>query len=94
MKHIDWNELSRLGLMVRINREILHPLGLALSRDPETGKSGGAVVSDNGPFCYPDDLEVRVADMQTIKRPLEPEVEWFQAEMAALRAALAQEDQH
>ncbi|MCE1034403.1 hypothetical protein LU650_06120 [Pseudomonas monteilii] len=52
---IDWNELSRRGLLVRINREILHPLGLAVCRDPETGLSPGAVVSDAGPFVYPED---------------------------------------
>ncbi|MCO8161999.1 hypothetical protein NJC38_07485 [Pseudomonas sp. 21LCFQ010] len=91
MKLIDWNELSRLGLMVRINREILHPLGLAVSRDPETGKSSGAVVSDDGPFCYPDDLQVPEADVLIIKRPLEPDIEWFQAEMATLREAVARD---
>ncbi|MGK8744085.1 DUF7415 domain-containing protein [Pseudomonas aeruginosa] len=53
---IDWNELSRRGLLVRINREILHPLGLAVCRDTETGLSPGAVVSDAGPFVYPDDV--------------------------------------
>lgn len=54
---IDWNELSRRGLLVRINREILHPLGLAVCRDPETGLSPGAVVSDAGPFVYPEDVD-------------------------------------
>ncbi|WP_448177365.1 DUF7415 domain-containing protein [Pseudomonas putida] len=52
---IDWNELSRCGLLVRINREILHPMGLAICRDPETGLSPGAVVSDDGPFAYAED---------------------------------------
>lgn len=91
-KLIDWNELSRLGLLVRINREILHPLGLAVCRDPESGKSPGAVVSDEGPFCYPDDLSVRVAEAEIIKRPQEPDIAWFQAEMTVLREALAQDD--
>lgn len=54
---IDWNELSRRGLLARINREILHPLGLAVCRNPETGVSPGAVVSDNGPWVYPEDLD-------------------------------------
>ncbi|WP_432777781.1 hypothetical protein O4O02_01975 [Pseudomonas fortuita] len=53
---IDWNELSRRGLLVRINREILHPMGLAVCRDPETGLSPGAVVSDGGPFVYAEDV--------------------------------------
>lgn len=51
---LDWNQLSERGLIVRINTEILHPLGLAMFRDPETGQSGGAVMSEDGePFCYP-----------------------------------------
>lgn len=51
---IDWNEISRRGLLERINREIMHPLGLAVCREVETGKSPGALVSDNGPWVYPD----------------------------------------
>ncbi|ULL06041.1 hypothetical protein JNO42_03240 [Pseudomonas putida] len=53
---IDWNEISQRGLLVRINREIMHPLGLAICRNPETGTSPGAVVSDNGPWIFPEDL--------------------------------------
>ncbi|SLM62841.1 Exodeoxyribonuclease VIII [Dickeya aquatica] len=34
---VDWNELSQRGLLVRINQEIMHPLGLAIFRDQETG---------------------------------------------------------
>lgn len=53
---IDWNEISQRGLLVRINREIMHPLGLAVCRDPATGTSPGAVVSEDGPWIYPDDV--------------------------------------
>ncbi|WP_436718977.1 DUF7415 domain-containing protein, partial [Vibrio cholerae] len=38
MKCIDWNKMSELGLIEKINREILHPLGLAITRNVETGK--------------------------------------------------------
>lgn len=55
LKVIDWNEISDRGLLVRINREIMHPLGLAVARNPETGLSPGAVVSDDGPFVYAED---------------------------------------
>jgi len=54
MERIDWNEISRRGLLERINREIMHPLGLAICREVETGISPGALVSDDGPFVYPD----------------------------------------
>lgn len=54
---VDWNELSRRGLLVRINREILHPLGLAVCRDVETGSSPGALVSPDGEWAYPDDIK-------------------------------------
>ncbi|MGE8327283.1 DUF7415 domain-containing protein [Pseudomonas urmiensis] len=53
-KLIDWNEISRLGLLERINREIMHPLGYAVCRVVETGHSPGALVSDDGPFIYGD----------------------------------------
>lgn len=56
---IDWNEISRRGLLVRINREIMHPLGLAVCRNPATGLSPGAVVSDDGKWAYPDDLVIQ-----------------------------------
>lgn len=52
MKVIDWNEISRLGLHERINREIMHPLGLAIFRVVETGQSPGAYVSPDGAFEY------------------------------------------
>lgn len=49
---VDWNEISRRGLIVRINEEILHPLGLALCRDSETGTSPGAMVAPDGVWKY------------------------------------------
>lgn len=55
-KVIDWNEISRLGLLERINREIMHPLGYAVCREVETGRSPGALVSDDGPWFYPDQV--------------------------------------
>jgi len=58
MDTIDWNEISRRGLLVRINREIMHPLGLAIVRIPETGTSPGALVSDDGPFVYPERFNI------------------------------------
>jgi len=56
-KVIDWNEISRLGLLERINREIMHPLGYAVCREVESGRSPGALVSDDGPWVYPDQVE-------------------------------------
>lgn len=59
LKIIDWNEISQRGLLARINREIMHPLGLAICRNPETGASPGALVSDDGPWVYPEDLDAQ-----------------------------------
>lgn len=57
---LDWNELSALGLIVRINAEILHPLGLAIFRDPANGGSPGAIISPDGKWEYaPGILEGR-----------------------------------
>ncbi|MGK4473066.1 DUF7415 domain-containing protein [Aeromonas molluscorum] len=52
MKHINWNQASELGLIVRINSEILHPLGLAMSRNPENGASEMLLVSQDGVWEY------------------------------------------
>lgn len=46
---INWNQASELGLIERINTEILHPLGLAISRNPDTGFSESLYISDDGP---------------------------------------------
>lgn len=52
MKKIDWNTASDLGLIERINREVLHPLGLAVCRDPDTGSSPHLLVADDGIWEY------------------------------------------
>nr|NWO38664.1 hypothetical protein [Citrobacter freundii] len=54
---LDWNQLSALGLIVRVNKEILHPMGLALFRDPESGVSDGALIAPDGKWNYADDIE-------------------------------------
>lgn len=55
MNTVDFNQLSQWGLITKINHEILHPLGLALSYDVETGKSAGCVVTSDLYFEYPKD---------------------------------------
>lgn len=57
MKTIDWNKMSELGLLYRINKEILHPLGLAVSRTVETGSSDSILVSDDGEWEYSPKME-------------------------------------
>ena len=42
---IDFNTLSTFGLVYLINKQVLHPLGLALTRNLETGRSNGAIIS-------------------------------------------------
>lgn len=56
---ISWNELSERGLIIRINKEILHPIGLAVFRDPQTGLSRGALVSPNGVWEYDQSVSVK-----------------------------------
>ncbi|MGK4474128.1 DUF7415 domain-containing protein [Aeromonas molluscorum] len=60
MKHINWNQASELGLIMRINREILHPLGLAMTRNPENGASEMLLVSDDGIWEYDQMLTLKV----------------------------------
>lgn len=56
MKYIDFNDLSDLGLLVKINKDILHPLGLALCRNPDDGTSMGALVADDGVWEYSQNI--------------------------------------
>jgi len=56
MKYINWNQMSKLGLLEKINREVLHPIGLAVSRDPESGASYKIYISDDGKWEYADSV--------------------------------------
>jgi len=47
--------MSELGLIEKINTEILHPLGLAISRDRQTGVSEKIYISDDGVYEYGSD---------------------------------------
>lgn len=57
LKTISWNDASALGLIERINREVLHPLGLAMFRDPDTGVSDGLLVADDGVWEYAPEMQ-------------------------------------
>ena len=48
---LDWNDMSDLGLLYFINTTVLHPIGLAIARDPETGQST-IIKADDGRFIY------------------------------------------
>ena len=52
-KYVDFNTLSKWGLIIKINHDILHPLGLALSYDKESGKSNGCIVAEDLFWEYP-----------------------------------------
>ncbi len=62
--------MSELGLIERINREILHPLGLAISRDAEIGISAEVLVASDGVFSYPEDFPTTVLSDDQIKEKL------------------------
>lgn len=51
-ERIDWNEASKRGLIERINTEVLHPIGLAMFREVETGLSPGLLISEDGAWEY------------------------------------------
>jgi hypothetical protein len=70
MKYIDWNQLSELGLQERINREILHPLGLAVMRNPEDGTSSGALIADDGVWEYSPELDTKIISDSEVKDKL------------------------
>ena len=53
---VGWRELALRGLVFRINYEVLHPQGLAMMYDPETGNSLGALVASDGVWNYSDEI--------------------------------------
>lgn len=70
MKRINWNQISELGLLERINKEIMHPLGLAVFRTPDNGESAGALVADDGVFEYAPDTELKNYSDEHVKELL------------------------
>ncbi|QGH45255.1 hypothetical protein [Bacteriophage Eos] len=52
---INWNDLSALGLVAYLNNVLFHPLGYAITRDPETGYSH-SVLFENEPWEYADGI--------------------------------------
>ncbi|HHO0782421.1 TPA: hypothetical protein ACRUFK_004013 [Aeromonas hydrophila] len=60
MKYINWDQASKLGLIVRINRETLHPLGLAMIHNQENGASEMLMVSTDGIWEYAQQLMANV----------------------------------
>ena len=69
---IDWNMMSELGLIERINREILHPLGLAMSRNIETGHSEEILIAFDGIWTYHPDRKSTIIPDDEIKAILKP----------------------
>lgn len=66
MARLDWNDMSELGLIQLINDALLHPLGLAISRNPKTGFSEFIVVADDGYFTYFPEIEPVTIDKEQI----------------------------
>ncbi|WP_187389076.1 DUF551 domain-containing protein [Vibrio anguillarum] len=77
MKSINWNQMSKLGLVERINREILHPLGLAVSRTVKTGTSECVLVADDGVWEYASEMQTTIISDEEVKAKLlmMPEIE-------------------
>ena len=68
-RQLNWNDLAALGLIARINKEVLHPLGLAMSRDPATGTSTAIFVAEDGEnFGYADGMDNSLDDDATKNR--------------------------
>lgn len=60
---IDWNALSKMGLIVYLNNKIFHPQGLALARDSELGTSPYFQKVDNDVWEY-DDYALEEAEVK------------------------------
>lgn len=71
MAEIDWNEMSKLGLIERINKEILHPLGLAMTRDPDDGISRQVLVALDGKFEYSPSMASTILSDEELNERIE-----------------------
>ena len=56
-KIMDFEEMSNNGLIWKINKEILHPLGLALARDGDT--SPGCMIAPDGKWEFSEESNIR-----------------------------------
>jgi len=70
MKSINWNQMSELGLIERINREVLHPLGLAICRQVESGVSEKVIVADDGVFEYGPEINSKPLTYEQVQKKL------------------------
>ena len=70
MKSINWNQMSDLGLIERINREVLHPLGLAICRNVDKGVSEKVLVADDGVFEYSPEIGSKPLTYEQIQEKL------------------------
>lgn len=52
---LTYNELSALGLVYKINKEVLHPLGLALHYNVDDGVSEGVYISPDRVYEYSEE---------------------------------------
>ena len=59
MKSIDWNQMSELGLIRRINTNVLNPIRLAICRNPDTGTSDLVLVAEDGVWEYSSDISTK-----------------------------------
>lgn len=76
MKTINWNQAAELGLLERINREILHPLGLAACRDVYSGHSPSLIVSDDGVWEFDPALKSKIISDDEVKSRLSEILEY------------------
>jgi len=53
-KTINWGIASKLGLIYKINKEVLHPLGMAMTKDT-FGRSNVILVNDE-PYTFSQEL--------------------------------------
>lgn len=67
IKKIDWNKMSELGLIEKINREILHPVGLAISRNQDNGHSEEVLVAEDGVWEYADSIKPTIINDDELK---------------------------
>lgn len=74
VKDIDWNQAASFGLMVEINRKVLHPLGLAMYRTPANGISPGITATSDQKWEYDPEEDIpKLASKEEIHKAIFPD---------------------
>lgn len=55
---VNWNEASKLGLVDKINEQVLHPIGMSITRNSNSGASPCILKNNGGEWEHENEYEI------------------------------------